>query len=185
MKIRYRGSFDGKVASLPPAQPVEGAERVIEPGRPRELVRKTNIGAAILFAVLLVLVILRGGLGALHLGGVVLALLVVLPRELLRAVFYREECWFYLNFQDSMPFITGSEHMSRTRFLLLTLVPDLLFGLIPLVLFFIWPELKVLGTMGLICLPMGFGDYLLAWLVLRQVPSDAMVYRQYFHTYWY
>ena len=77
MKIRYRGSFDGKVASLPPAQPVEGAERVIEPGRPRELVRKTNIGAAILFAVLLVLVILRGGLAALHLGGVVLALLVV------------------------------------------------------------------------------------------------------------
>ena len=60
-----------------------------------------------------------------------------------------------------------------------------LFGLIPLVLFFIWPELKLLGTMGLICLPMGFGDYLLAWLVLRQVPSDAMVYRQYFHTYWY
>ena len=110
---------------------------------------------------------------------------MILPRELLRAVFYREECWFYLNFQDSMPFITGSEHMSRTRFLLLTLVPDLIFGLIPLVLFFIWPNLRILGTMGLICLPMGFGDYLLAWLVLRQVPSDATVYRQYFHTYWY
>ena len=114
-----------------------------------------------------------------------LALLVVLPRELMRALFYREECWFYLNFQESMPFLTGSEHMSRTRFLLLTLVPDLIFGLIPLVLFFIWPNLSILGTMGLICLPMGFGDYLLAWLVLRQVPSDAMVYRQYFHTYWY
>ena len=74
MKIRYRGSFDGKVASLPPAVPVEGAVRVEEPGRPRELVRKTNIGAAILFGVLLVLVILRGGIAALHLGGVVLAL---------------------------------------------------------------------------------------------------------------
>ena len=185
MKIRYRGSFDGKVASLPPAQPVEGAVRVEEPGRPRELVRKTNIGAAIFFAVLLVLVILRGGLAALHLGGVVLALLAVFPRELMRALFYREECWFYLNFQDSMPFVTGSEHMSRTRFLLLTLLPDVLFGLIPLVLYFIWPNLSILGTMGLICLPMGFGDYLLAWLVLRQVPGDATVYRQYFHTYWY
>ena len=162
MRIRYKGSFDGKVASLPPAQPVEGAVRVEEPGRPRDIVRKANIGAAILFGVLLMLVILRGGLAALHIGGVIVAALAILPRELMRALFYREECWFYLNFQDSMPFVTGSEHMSRTRFLLLTLLPDVLFGLIPLVLFLIFPNLRLLGTMGLIVLPIGMGDYMLA-----------------------
>ncbi len=185
MKIRYMGSFDGKVQHLPPAEPVAEAARVQEPGKPRDLVRKSNIGAAILFCVLLMLVVLRGGLGALHIGGVIVAALVILPRELLRAVCYRDECWFYMNFQESMPFVTGGEHQSKLRFLLTTLLPDVIFGLIPLLLFLIWPNLSLLGTMGLLCLPMGCGDYLLAWLVLRQVPRGAMLYRQFFHTYWY
>lgn len=185
MKIRYKGSFNGKVQMLPQPQPVEGAARIAEPGKPRDLVRRANFGAAITFAVLLVLVILRGGLGALHVGGVIVAALVILPRELLRALCYREECWFYMNFQESMPFVTGAEHQSRLRFLAATLLPDVIFGLIPLVIFFIWPNLSFLGTLGLLCVPMGFGDYLLAALVLRQVPRNAMLYRQYFHTYWY
>ena len=185
MKIRYKGSFDGKVNHLPPVEPVADAARLEEPGKPRDLVRKANIGAAILFCVLLMLVVLRGGLGALHIGGVIVAALVILPRELLRAVCYRDECWFYMNFQESMPFVTGAEHQSKLRFLVTTLLPDVIFGLIPLILFFIWPNLSLLGTMGLLCLPMGCGDYLLAWLVLRQVPHSAMLYRQYFHTYWY
>ena len=185
MKIRYKGSFDGKVNHLPPVEPVADAARLEEPGKPRDLVRKANIGAAILFCVLLVLVVLRGGLGALHIGGVIVAALVILPRELLRALCYRDECWFYMNFQESMPFVTGSEHQSKLRFLVTTLLPDVIFGLIPLILFFIWPKLSFLGTLGLLCLPMGCGDYLLASLVLRQVPRDAMLYRQYFHTYWY
>lgn len=185
MKIRYMGSFEGKVDTLPKPQTVPGAERLAEPGKPRDLVRKANIGAAVLFAVLLALVILRGGLRSLHFGGVIVALLAILPRELMRSLFYREECCFYLNFQESMPFLTGAEHQSRLRFLLTTLAPDLLFGLIPLVLYLIWPNLNLLGTMGLLCLPMGFGDYILAGLVLRQVPRDAMLYRQYFHTCWY
>ena len=185
MKIRYKGSFDGKLASLPQPQPVDGATPVREPGKPRDLVRRANIGAAVLFVVLLALVIVRGGTHALHIGGLITALLLVVPRELLRGVFFREESWFFLNFQESMPFLTGPEHQSRARFLLATLLPDVLFGLIPLVIYFIWPHLSVLGTLGLLCLPMGFGDYILAWLVLRQVPRDAMLYRQYFHTYWY
>lgn len=185
MKIRYMGAFEGKVEALPQAQTVEGAQRLSEPGKPRDLVRKANIGAAVLFLVLLALVILRGGIRSLHIGGVIAAALLILPRELLRGVFYQEECCFYLNFQESMPFLTGAEHQSRIRFLLATLAPDVLFGLIPLMLYFIWPSLSVLGTLGLLCLPMGCGDYILAWLVLRQAPRDAVLYRQYFHTYWY
>lgn len=185
MKIRYMGAFDGKVAALPQPHVVEEAMRLEEPGRPRDLVRRANIGAAVLFVLLLALVILRGGTHALHFGGVIAALLVILPRELLRAVFYREECRFYLRFQESMPFLTGAEHMSRTRFLLATLFPDVLLGLVPLILYFIWPSLGFLGTLGLLCLPIGFGDYILASLVLRQVPKGAMLYRQHFHTYWY
>lgn len=185
MKIRYMGPFEGKVDQLPRPQTVAEAERLEEPGKPRDLVRKANIGAAILFGVLLALVIVRGGLRSLHIGGVIVALIAVIPRELMRALFYREECCFYLNFQESMPFLIGAEHQSRLRFLLATLAPDILFGLIPLILYLIWPSLSFLGTLGLLCLPMGFGDYILASLVLRQVPKDAMLYRMYFHTYWY
>ena len=185
MKMHYMGSFDGKVANLPRAAAVPEAEVLREHGKPRDLVRKANIGAAVLFAVVLVLMILRAGTHAFHFGGVIAAAVLVIPRELLRALCYRGDTVFYLRFQQSMPFLTGPEHQSRARFLLATLLPDLIFGVIPLVLFFIWPDLNWLGTLGLVCLPMGFGDYMLASLVLRQIPRGAMLYRQIFHTYWY
>lgn len=185
MKIRYMGSFDGKAAHLPQPETVPEAEPVHEHGKPRDLVRRANYGAAILFVALLALVILRGGTHAFHVGGLIAAILLIIPRELLRAVCFREDCYFYLNYQQSMPFLTGAEHQSRGRFLLATLLPDLIFGVLPLALFFIWPSLRFAGTLGLLCLPMGFGDYILAWLVLRQVPKDGMLYRKNFHTYWY
>ena len=39
--------------------------------------------------------------------------------------------------------------------------------------------IQVILIVGLVL--MGF----LAWLVLRQAPRDAMLYRKNFHTYWY
>ena len=185
MKLHYMGSFQGKVATLPHAEPVEDAVPVREPGKPRKLVIITNIGALVLFAILLALLLLQGGTAALNFRGVILAAVLLFPRELLRSVFYRGDVYYYTNFQQSMPFVIGPEHMRRERFLLMTLAPDVLLGLLPYLLFLIWPRLSLLGTLGLICLPMGFGDYLLAWLILRQMPKGAMTYRNMFHSYWY
>ena len=185
MKVHFMGAFDGKGASLPNGTPVEGAVAIKEPGDPRKLVMITNITALVLFLVLVAILLLRGGVKALNFRGVLVGALLLFPRDLLRLPCFKGDAYYYTNFHQSMPFLMGPEEMGKTRYLLMTLLPDLVLGLIPFVLFLIWPNLSFLGSMGAMVLPMGAGDYLMAWLILRQMPKDAVTYRHRFHSYWY
>lgn len=185
MKVHFMGAFDGKGASLPNGTPAEGAVPIREPGNPKKLVMITNLTALILFAVLVTVLFLRGGWRAFNFRGVLVGALLLFPRDLLRVPCYRGDAYYYTNFHQSMPFVTGPEDMTKTRFLIMTLLPDVVLGLIPYLLFLIWPSLSFLGSMGAMLLPMGAGDYLMAWLVARQMPREALTYRDRFHSYWY
>lgn len=84
-----------------------------------------------------------------------------------------------------MLFVVGTETMSKGRFVFMSLLPNLVFGAIPYLVFLIWPEQTFLGTLGLMALSMGAGDYYNVFNALTQMPKGARTYLHQFHSYWY
>lgn len=63
--------------------------------------------------------------------------------------------------------------MSKFRFVFLCLFPNIILGLIPYVLFFVFPNIVFLGAFGLSCIGAGFGDYLNIYNAIKQMPKGA------------
>ena len=91
----------------------------------------------------------------------------------------------YTNLKQGMMFVVGTEDMSKTRFVMMSLCPNIVFGFIPFIIFLISPNLTILGTLGALAIGMGAGDYYNVFNALVQVPKDAKIYMSGFHSYWY
>ena len=109
----------------------------------------------------------------------------LLPHELLHALCFKEDVYLYYNPSRLLLFVHGVESMTRARFVFLSLLPNIIFGFIPFVIFMIEPSLIRLGTMGIMSIGMGFGDYINVFNALTQMPKGAMTYLSGFHSYWY
>lgn len=68
-------------------------------------------------------------------------------------------------------FVVGTEDMSKGRFIFMCLCPNLILGIIPYILFLIFPQFVGLGLFGIICIGMGFGDYLNIYNAIKQMPK--------------
>ena len=68
---------------------------------------------------------------------------------------------------------------------MLSLLPNLVFGIIPYVLFLLNHDWLLLGAVGAFCTSMGFGDYINVFNALTQMPKGSKTYLNGFHSYWY
>ena len=68
---------------------------------------------------------------------------------------------------------------------MMSLAPNIVFGFIPLILFFIFPSVPFLGVFGAISIGCGAGDYMNVINALTQMPKGALTYLYGFHSYWY
>ena len=75
--------------------------------------------------------------------------------------------------------------MSKTRFIFMSLCPNIILGLIPYIIFLIYPNIVFLGLFGLLCIGMGFGDYINVCNAIKQMPKGAKIYLSGMHAYWY
>jgi len=161
MKLSYKGKYTSE-ADLPVREHPEG----YVPFRELEDMKKLGLIMNLLSVPLFALTI--GGLflrGAPYLAehslsmtiGAALSLLVLFPHELLHAVCFRGEVELWTNFKMGMLFVVGTEDMSKSRFVFLSLLPNLVFGLIPYVLFLLHPQWLLLGAFGAVSLPMASG----------------------------
>ena len=188
MKLIYKGKFNGDESSLPAGKMVEGAVQFREADSMKDFAKKVNVLAVVLLVLAFGAVIVReinAQVPPFHFWGYLLAMLSPFPHELLHGICFREEVYLYTNWKQGMLFVTGPEHMTKGRFVFMSLLPNLLFGFVPLVLFMVNPQWTALGTMGAMAVSMGAGDYYNVWNALTQVPKGGMVYNQGFHTYWY
>ncbi len=117
--------------------------------------------------------------------GFILSFLVLLPHEFLHAICFKEDVYLYHNPTRLLLFVHGTESMSKARFVFLSLLPNVIFGFIPFVIFMINPALIWLGTFGIMSIAMGFGDYINVFNALTQMPNGALTYLNGFHSYWY
>lgn len=190
MKLHYQGKYNGDEASLPHSEHRPGAVKFRE-AESKKLSIIANAGALIVAALLFVPFLMRAQISVssalltpIWIGGV-LFLLSVLPHELLHACCFRGDVYLYTWLSRGLVFVTGPEDMSKARFIFMSLLPNLVFGVLPFSVFLMVPRLAALGAFGVFAISAGFGDYINVFNALRQMPKGARTYLYGFHSYWY
>jgi hypothetical protein len=107
------------------------------------------------------------------------------PHELLHAICYRGDVFLYHDLSHGLMFVVGTEDMSRRHFVLTCLCPNIVLGFIPYITFLLFPEIVGLGLFGIICIGMGFGDWINVYHAVKQMPWNAKTYLCGMHSYWY
>lgn len=190
MKLHYKGKYDMNPDSLPCKEHLPGAVRFKEPEDSKKLAVIAKIISVIIIVVLAVPVIIRS-LSYLTdsywqiMAGCFVPMLLIFPHELLHAVCFKEDVYLYTNFAQGMAFVVGPETMSKGRFIFLSLLPNMVFGIIPYVIGLIFPEMVFLSVVGVMCTGMGAGDYYNVFNAITQMPKGARTYMHKFNSYWY
>lgn len=189
MKLHYMGKYDLDPDSLPHLPHMPGAVPFREAKDSASLGKLINTVAMLLLIPVLVPLWLRWGSDlfyppALFAGGL-LSLAVMFPHELLHALCFREDVYVYTNLKQGMLFVVGPETMSKGRFILMSLAPNIVFGFIPYALALCFPGLTFLGVLGALSIVLGTGDYYNVINAATQMPRGARTYLHKFNSFWY
>jgi hypothetical protein len=84
-----------------------------------------------------------------------------------------------------MIFVAGPEDMSKSRFIFMSLLPSIILGFVPYLIFIINPAWAILGVLGSFNIASGVGDYLNVFNAITQMPRGARTYLHHFNSYWY
>ncbi|HPP68604.1 MAG TPA: DUF3267 domain-containing protein [Clostridiales bacterium] len=197
MKLEYRGIIKS-VETLPKTDLPENAVKFKEP----ETLAAVNKAALFYMVPLAAFICLCVYLGVKFGGktnpldtplypGAILALLSVLPHELLHAVCFGKDAVVGLYFapKELMAFVFCSKPISKARFIFLSLCPNLVLGWLPFMLWLILPDLGKTGSNLLIfsvySILMGAGDFMNAVNAIRQMPNGSYQQLSGMHSYWF
>ena len=183
MRFHYAGKYNGKEESLPFNEHRLGYVPFKEPDQ-KAFAILANAGALGMYILTIGIYFLRAR-AMLHFGGILLSFVCLVPHEFLHALCFKEDVYMYTYLSKGMLFVVGPEDMSKKRFIGMSLCPNIVFGLIPFVLFLLHPQWILLGTFGAFSIPMGFGDYINVFNAATQMPANAKTYLHGFHSYWY
>lgn len=188
MKLHYRGKYSLDPDTLPHGEHKPGARQFREAESTRELALIANAGCVILIVILAIAAYFRcrEHIDSLQvMAGTLASLLIMFPHEFLHAVCFREDVYLFTNFRQGLLFVVGPETMSRGRFVFMSLLPNIVFGLIPYVLGMIFPQYTFLVAFGALSAGMGFGDYYNVYNALTQMPKGARTYLYKLNSFWY
>lgn len=187
MKLHYMGKYNLDPDSLPHGEHKPGAVKFREAGDTAELSRIVSKYSLILLAVLMTVLLYRYRSipSEQWLIGFVLFLASLFPHELLHALCFRGDVYLYTNLLQGMLFVVGTEDMSKGRFVFMSLLPNIIFGLAPFVVAMALPDLGWLGVFGVVSLTAGAGDFYNIKNALTQMPKHARCYLYKYNSYWY
>lgn len=192
MKLHYKKEFNGDLDSLPKHLHEPGAVKFKEIDDFNKLSLYMNVLA---FVILIVLFIIDIALcknfdltSIPSLIGFVLSFVVLLPHEFLHAICFKGDVELYTAFDKGMLFVTGTETFSKSRFVFMSLLPNIVFGFIPWILglfFQDWTIAPTLVSLGTLAISQGVGDYYNVFNAITQMPKGARCYLSGMKTYWY
>ena len=191
MKLMYKGKYEGIVEEFESAKSVKNATKYKEAEYLDEMGKLILIPSNVIQNVLLLIDILIVGFDNIvntlivFILAFIVSLLTMIPHELLHAICYRKKVYLYTNLKQLMLFIVGEDHLSKWGFIFMSMLPNVLFGIIPFILFLINNNLLFLGFLGSMCISYGTGDYYNVWNTLTQVPNGAKVFAKGHNSYWY
>ena len=198
MKLIYRGRYTGE-SQLPRADLPPGAVPFREPADTAALnlaaMKWSLLALAAAAALGVVTIPLRGGLvlgaGFWFMAGFAASFLTLLPHELLHGLCFGRgaEVHLFVSPKDLMAFVVCTRPVSKARFILMSLLPNLIFGWLPFLLWCLTPYSgagsDILLWFSSCCISFGGGDYLNVWNALRQMPRGSVQQISGFHSYWY
>jgi hypothetical protein len=124
--------------------------------------------------------------------GIVLAFLMILPHEFLHAAAFPRlaevEVWYSI--KNMMAFVVSTHPTTKRRFIFLSLLPNLVFGIIPLAAWTFIPSVHteisgIIFSFASVSLMFGVGDFLNVFNALTQMPRGSITQLSGFHSYWY
>lgn len=190
MILHNAGKYNGDESTLPQRENQSNAVPFKEFGSMKKISVIANIGCILTMLILAIPFILlakeyiRDNAIWLALGGICGGLSLPI-HELLHAICYKKDVYYYNNLSQGLVFVVGTEDMSKIRFIFMCLCPNIFLGLVPYMIFLIYPNIVFLGLFGLICIGMGFGDYINVYNAIKQMPKGAKTYLSGMHSYWY
>ena len=188
MKLHYKGKYNLDPDSLPARDHMPGAVKFKEAEDSRKLAIIANSLAVLILVVLAVPAVWRawGKLDIIQFFiGYAFSMLTVFPHEFLHAVCFKEDVFLYTNSRQGMLFVVGPEAMTKSRYIFMSLFPNIVFGLIPYIIGMLNLSSTWLLTWGVLSLSMGAGDYYNVYNAITQMPKGAMTYLHKFNSYWY
>lgn len=179
MKLHYMGKFNLDPDSLPQAEHKPGAVEFKEADSMKKLSVIANTVACIILVILgaaaffrIVPVAEPKSATITWFAALLGSIVIIFPHELLHALCFKKDVYLYTNLKQGMLFVIGTETMSKGRFIFMSMLPNIIFGIVPYVI-------------GMICTSMGAGDYYNVFNAIRQVPKNARVYMSGMRSYWY
>ncbi len=190
MKLHYMGKFNKDPESLPHGDHKPNAVKFREPSDPKKLAIVANAISVVIMILLAVPAFFRRGsfvasdFWEFYIG-IILSLLILFPHEILHAICFKNDVYMYTNLSQGMLFVVGPETMTKGRFVFMSLLPNIVFGIIPYIIGMIFPDNVFLLSLGILATGMGAGDYLNVFNALTQMPKGARTYLYQFNSYWY
>ncbi len=190
MIFHYAGKYNGDENTLPQREHSQNSVPFKEPENMKKLALVANIGCIITMILLVVPYFILAkeyflGNTIWIMIGALCTFLTFIPHELLHAVCFKKDVYMYTNLKQGLLFVAGTEDMSKSRFIFMSLLPNIIFGFIPYIIFLIFPRLIGVGLFGLICIGSGFGDYMNVFNAITQVPNRAKIYMSGMHSFWH
>lgn len=103
-----------------------------------------NLLSVPLMIVTYAIVLLRGGFDVIlehfwiYWAGMLAAIACLIPHEFIHAMCFRKEAYIYTNLKNGMLFVVAPEDMSKSHFIVMSLMPNLIFGFVPFLLYLIF-----------------------------------------------
>lgn len=196
MKLIIKGKYKG-IEQLPKGNLPSNAVKFKEPETPAKLnaaaVLYTFLALGIALVLIAITVLLHDEIIALspNLIGIILAFLCILPHEILHGICFPKDAEVYLfySLKNLMAFVVCTEPVSKGRFIFLSLLPNLVFGWIPLIIWMVLPSIPTLSNIllsfSIVSISFGAGDYMNVFNALRQMPKGSMQQLSGFNSYWF
>ena len=117
--------------------------------------------------------------------GTFLAVVTLVTHEFLHGICLPEDVYMYENLKKGMLFVVGPGTFSKAGFIFMSMLPNIVFGFIPFLIFLFDHSLVTLGTLGAFSIAAGAGDYYNVFNAATQMPKGARTYMNGMHSYWY
>jgi len=190
MKLHYMGKYNGDADTLPNKEYREGSVEFKEFKSSKIQGIVTNALGFILIIPLFIFMWFYSNLTLSQLAPIlfissVISFVLLFPHEFLHAICFKKDVYLYIYPQGGTLFVTGPEDMSKARFIFLSLLPNIVFGIIPFIIYLFFPNLYILGGIAVGCVIQGIGDYFNAYNALIQMPKGSRTYLYGEKSYWY
>ena len=117
--------------------------------------------------------------------GAILYILVMVPHEFLHGICFEGDVYMYENLKKGMLFVTGPSTFSKAGFIFMCMLPNIVFGFIPFIIFLMDHSQTMLGTLGAFSIAAGAGNYYNVFNALTQMPTGSRTYMHGTRSYWY